>query len=70
MLKQGYELEEEADVCDALEQTGDLLKHGMVPDDMVPKACPLKSITEGKEGEEEELPPLMGLKNSSLNQVD
>ena len=72
LLKQGYELEEEADVCDALEQTGDLfLKHGMVPDDMVPKDVPAEVIPEGEEGEEEELPPLvMGLKNSSLNQVD
>ena len=55
-----------------LEQTGDLfLKHGMVPDDMVPKDVPAEVIPEGEEGEEEELPPLvMGLKNSSLNQVD
>ena len=72
LLKQGYELEEESDVCDALEQTGDVfLKHGMVPDDMVPKDVSAEVIPEGEEGEEEELPPLiMGLKNSSLNQVD
>ena len=47
------------------------LKHGMVPDDMVPKDVSAEVIPEGEEGEEEELPPLiMGLKNSSLNQVD
>jgi len=72
LLKDGYELEEEADVCDALEQIGDIfLKHGMVPDDMVPKDMAAELINDEDEESSSELPPLIyGLKNASLNIVD